>query len=78
VTAGKIEDCLKTVKSDILKAFQLFDVYSGDGVEVGKKSLAVAFQLQHTERTLTDEEVDSVINTLTDALSTQVGAVVRT
>ncbi len=77
IKAGQIEDCLSKVDSDILKAFQLFDVYSGDGVEVGKKSLAVAFQLQHGERTLTDEEVDALIKTVTETLEQSVGATIR-
>ena len=77
VTAGEIEHCLNGVRSDILKSIQLFDVYSGAGVEDGKKSIAVAFQLQHSERTLTDEEVDAVIETVAEALDKQVGATIR-
>lgn len=77
VTAGEIEHCLNGVRSDILKSIQLFDVYSGAGVEDGKKSIAVAFQLQHSEQTLTDEEVDAVIETVTEALDKQVGATIR-
>ena len=77
VTAGEIEHCLNGVRSDILKSIQLFDVYSGAGVEDDKKSIAVAFQLQHSERTLTDEEVDAVIETVTSALNQQVGATIR-
>ena len=77
VTAGQIEHCLSKNDSDILKSFQLFDVYSGDGVEHGKKSLAVAFHLQHAERTLTDEEVDALIKTVTETLEQSVGAAIR-
>ncbi|PHS26161.1 MAG: phenylalanine--tRNA ligase subunit beta [Methylophaga sp.] len=77
VTAGEIEHCLNGVRSDILKSIQLFDVYSGAGIEPDKKSIAVAFQLQHSERTLTDEEVDAVIETVTETLNQQVGATIR-
>lgn len=42
----------------------LFDVYTGTGVEAGKKSLAIGITLQDDSRTLLDEEVDEVINTL--------------
>lgn len=77
IKAGQIEHCLSKVDSDILKSFQLFDVYSGDGVELGKKSLAVAFQLQHGERTLTDDEVDALIKTVTETLEQSVGATIR-
>nr|WP_320166623.1 phenylalanine--tRNA ligase subunit beta [uncultured Methylophaga sp.] len=77
VNAGQIEDCLSEIDSDILKSFQLFDVYSGEGVELGKKSLAVAFILQHKERTLTDDEVDSLLKTVTETLSQKLNATIR-
>ncbi len=77
VTAGQIENCLSAIDSDILKSFQLFDVYTGDGVELGKKSLAMAFHLQHGERTLKDDEVDALIKTVTDSLEQSVGATIR-
>ena len=76
-TAGEIDHCLNGVKSDILKEIQLFDVYSGDGVEVGKKSIAVAFNLQHAERTLTDDEVDALMLTIAQRLEQEVGALIR-
>jgi len=76
-TAGEIEHCLNGVKSDILKEIQLFDVYSGEGVEVGKKSIAVAFNLQHAERTLTDEDVDALMLLIAERLEQEVGAVIR-
>ena len=77
ITGGKIERCLKSVESDILKGIQLFDVYTGDGVEDGKKSIAIAFQLQHSERTLTDEEVDALMQIITKRLEQDLQAVIR-
>lgn len=76
-TAGEIDRCLNGIRSDILKGIQLFDVYSGDGVELGKKSIAVAFHLQHKERTLTDEEVETLMQSMAQILQQQVGAVIR-
>ena len=77
ITAGQIQHCLKSIDSDILKAFQLFDVYTGDGVEQGKKSLAIAFRIQHGERTLTDDEVDALMTQIRDNLQSSLGAVIR-
>jgi phenylalanyl-tRNA synthetase beta chain len=77
ITAGEIERCLNGVESDILKSIQLFDVYSGDGVELGKKSIAIAFHIQHGERTLTDEEVDALILLITQTLEKTLGAAIR-
>ena len=77
ITAKEIEDCLNGIESDILVSIQLFDVYSGAGVKVGKKSIAVAFQLQHAERTLTDGDVDVLMQTVTQKLEQHVGATIR-
>ncbi len=78
ISVGQIEDCLKGIKSDILKSIQVFDVYTGDAVGQGKKSIALAFYLQHNDRTLTDEEVDTLMNQIAMQLTQQVGAVIRT
>lgn len=77
VMVGEIDNCLKSVDSDILKAYQLFDVYTGDGVEHGKQSLALAFHLQHPSRTLKDEEVDALMQRLTETMQQAVGAEIR-
>lgn len=77
VTAGEIEHCLNGVESDILKSIQLFDVYTGDGVELGKKSIAIAFHIQHGERTLTDEEVEALMLAVTQKLEQELNAVIR-
>ena len=76
-TAGAIKRCLNDIKSDILKEIQVFDVYSGENVEQGQKSIAVALYMQHTERTLTDDEVNTLISTITMQLEKQAGATIR-
>ena len=77
VTAGKIKDCLNGIESDILKEIQLFDVYSGDGVEQGMKSVALAFHMQHADRTLMDDEVNSLMQSMIEHLEQQLNAVIR-
>ena len=57
-------DGLETNKPAIVHAFQLFDVYTGKGVERGKKSLAFRIVMQDTQRTLLDVEVDAAIQKL--------------
>ena len=77
ISAAEIKDCLNTIRSDILKEIQLFDVYSGDGVEKGYKSIAVAFHLQHVERTLMDDEVNDLMQTIAEQLENNIGATIR-
>lgn len=55
----------------------LFDVYHGDTVGSGKKSLAVSVTWRNNERTLRDEEVTDAFNNVIQALETRLGAVLR-
>jgi phenylalanyl-tRNA synthetase beta chain len=77
ITFGEIQDCLKGIDSDILKGIQLFDVYSGEGVELGFKSIAIAFHLQHIERTMTDNEVEALMTSISQRLEQQLGITIR-
>jgi len=55
----------------------IFDLYSGKGIDSGKKSLAFRVLMQDTEKTLTDQEVETVITRLTQVLSDRFGAKLR-
>ena len=57
-------DGLEINKPAIVHAVQLFDVYTGKGVESGKKSLAFRIVMQDTQKTLLDAEVDAAIQKL--------------
>ncbi len=69
---------------DIVKTFPLvekvaiFDVYQGEQVAGGKKSLAYRLTFQSTEHTLTDSEVNAVQQQILDRLAKELGAVLRT
>ncbi len=68
---------------DIIKSFPLveqvalFDVYSGDQVPKGKKSLAYRLTFQSPTHTLTEEEVNKVQQQILDRLSHELGAILR-
>lgn len=57
--------------------FSLFDVYQGQGVEQGKKSLAFKMLLQHTQKTLTESEIESAVQEIVGILSEQFSASLR-
>ena len=48
----------------ILKSVNVFDVYEGEKIPQGKKSYALSFVFQDEEKTLTDKQIDSVIQKL--------------
>ena len=57
VPVGEIREVILKNGGEYLKGAELFDVYRGEQIESGKKSVAFALSFRHDERTLTDEEV---------------------
>jgi len=55
----------------------LFDVYQGKGIDSGRKSIALGLTLQHYSRTLEDNEVDSLIQRVVDAIEQELGGTLR-
>lgn len=67
----------KTVKK-ILREVNLFDVFEDETkIGTGKKSYAVSFTFEDTEKTLQDKEIDAIMQQLQTALETKLGATVR-
>jgi phenylalanyl-tRNA synthetase beta chain len=77
VPAEAVLACIGQAAADMLKNLELFDVYRGEGVDPGRKSLALALTLQAVDRTLQDAEVDALIGRVVDAVNTQLGANLR-
>lgn len=60
-----------------LKNVTLFDVYQGDKIPAGKKQYAMSFVLQDAEKTLTDQDVEKMMNKILASLAGEWGAVLR-
>ena len=61
----------------LLKDVHLFDVYTGDKLPKGKKSYAMSFTLQDENKTLTDKQIDKIMNNLQQRFETDFGASLR-
>ena len=82
VVDGKLEfqqilDGLHGKLPTLIREIRLFDVYTGKGIEQGKKSLAFRIVMQDTERTLQDAEVDAAMQELTACLQQNCAAQLR-
>lgn len=71
-----MEKAIKNAAPKLIEQVNLFDVYTGNQVESGKKSVAYNIVLRAADRTLTDEETDGAIKKILKALSA-VGAELR-
>jgi len=77
VTYQQLEKVAAQFGSRHIKKVSLFDVYEGDKLPEGKKQYALNFVLQHPEKTLTDEEINKIMNKLVAAFERDCGATLR-
>lgn len=66
-----------SVEKKLLKSVDLFDVYRGKTLPEGKKSYALTFKIEDEEKTLTDKQIDKIMNKLKSKFETEFGAVQR-
>ncbi|MCW5875508.1 MAG: phenylalanine--tRNA ligase subunit beta [Anaerolineales bacterium] len=77
VAAGQIEALIRQTGGKMLSDLQLFDVYRGEQIGAGKKSLAYQLTYQDAERTLTDEDVSKMRHRIVKRLEQELGAKLR-
>ena len=77
VEFGRIEQIAYQTEKKLLKAVTLFDVYEGKNLPAGKKSYAVNFILQDTEKTMSEKTIDAIMQKLIQQLTKQLGAELR-
>lgn len=76
----KVEDIVKAIRKhgkDIIQGVEVFDVYEGEHVEKGYKSIALSIIFQSSQRTLKDEEINEVHEKILTTLKNEVDAQLR-
>ena len=77
VSFEQIQKIAYQTEKKLLKQVNVFDVYEGKGIPAGKKSYAVSFMLQDDQKTLTDSQIDNVMNKLIANYQKELGAELR-
>ncbi len=77
VPADKLVRAAKGADRALIARVEVFDLYEGQGIEAGKKSLALAVTLQPRERTLTDPEIEAVCQKIVAQVEKATGGVLR-
>ena len=72
-----LEKVIREAGGTLLKSLTLFDVYVGEPLGAGKKSLAYALELQPSDHTLNDQEANAVITRIVDLAKNRCGAALR-
>ena len=77
VTATAVRSVIEMSAGDALLHLKLFDVYMGKGIDPNEKSVGLGLTFQHPSRTLTDEEINTAMAEVVQALASQLQAQLR-
>jgi len=77
VNFGEIKAVMQKTEKKLLKKVSLFDIYEGKNLPADKKSYAVNFILQDENKTLTDKQIDKIMNSMIKNLEREVSAQLR-
>ncbi|MFD0588465.1 phenylalanine--tRNA ligase subunit beta [Paenibacillus sp. GCM10027627] len=77
VAAGDLTTSVRSTAGSLLESLRVFDVYTGERLGAGKKSVALSLVYRHAERTLTDEEVTALHGEVVQQLEQSFGAELR-
>lgn len=77
ISYKELEELAFNTEKKLLKEVNLFDIYEGDKLEAGKKSYALSFTLLDEQATLTDKQIDGVMQKLIKNYSEKLGASLR-
>ena len=77
LTFGDIEKAIKKLNISKLQNIRLFDIFESDKLGAGKKSLAVNFTFTDEEKTLTDKDIEGMMQKIMQAFEKELSAEVR-
>ena len=77
VSAGEIEEVIKSSAGESFKEIQIFDVYQGQGIDEDKKSLAISVTWQSLNDTLKDSEIDDAVTKIVNSVKNQLDGELR-
>ena len=74
---GQIEKLITKKAKKLLESLELFDIYRDEKIGIDKKSIAYSLKFRDKNKTLQDEEVNNIMNSITEELEKQIGAELR-
>ena len=77
ISAADAVEQMRRAAPELIESVDLFDLYQGDQIEAGHKSLTFSIRLRSAEKTLEDQEANSVIDQVLDRLQKTFGATLR-
>jgi phenylalanyl-tRNA synthetase beta chain len=75
--AGELESIIKTLDPSIIKKVKTFDVFEGQNIPEGKKSIAINVVMQAADKTLTEKDLDQISEKIISTVKEKTGATIR-
>ena len=77
IPVGRLSECILSSGGQYLRECELFDVYEGERIPAGKKSVAFSLTMRADDQTLTDDHAEETLDGILKALREEYGAVIR-
>jgi len=77
IPAAEVIHQLKQNNFKFVREINIFDVYKGESLDSNKYSLALAFNIQHTERTLTDQDIENTMRKIVEFVKSEFAGELR-
>ena len=77
VSASAVRECIEQAGVDVLENLELFDVYVGEGIDSGMKSISLALTFQSRSRTLGDTDINAALRVILNSLAEKLGIALR-
>ena len=74
---GEILNFIKNADKNLIKNVSLFDIYNGNKIEKGKKSIAISVTIQDDNKTLNEQDISNVNQLIIEGVKTKFGACLR-
>jgi phenylalanyl-tRNA synthetase beta chain len=74
---GELENIIKKIDDTIVKKVTIFDIFEGQNIPQGKKSVAINVVIQSQERTLTESDLDHISQKIMSTVKDKTGAIIR-
>ena len=77
ITNEELQKQIKKAAGSLLVGSKVFDLYTGSNIETGKKSMSYSLEFNADDRTLTDEEINQLLEKIIANLEKTLGAELR-
>jgi len=76
-SSDEIVKLVKNIDKELIKNVKIFDVYQGDNIETGKKSIAFNVTFEPKDKTLSEKDIEQASNKIISIVQSEIGAILR-